>query len=343
MDREPQDQHQSARKGIGIDTYPLRQASSVKRNGIFPRNKTRSGCRKVLHIGGIRPLFDGWIGSAAEAMSRRRPSLVMTTIGSAAVSIVGMAQGVHATNNLPETRPQILSAYYGLNELPVAANALCGTMAAGQDGLPVVFSTQLNGDTVSPEAFVVETADGDVVTPVCATLRPATEPLERGTVLLAGPFGTPEAQPRGVAVVGGLEDTEGNSLVGLRLDYITPLEAGPSLVLAERFDPDVRGLEGECPGGTAQVVQLTWEGGVSGPHGAALGNPQLNAITITLANGEHVTPVALGDDDPDNYVLACVDAESVAVSVSIRAGFFHDPGDDANPQTSIGIAHSERN
>ena len=38
----------------------------------------------------------------------------------------------------------------------------------------------------------------------------------------------------------------------------------PALALVERFDPGTAGFEGECPAG-AQIVQLTWEGGVSGP------------------------------------------------------------------------------
>jgi len=237
--------------------------------------------------------------------------------------------------------PRILSAYYGLDELPAPANALCGSNVAGQDGLPVAFSVQLNADTVLPEAFAVETASGDLVTPVCATLRPAVEPLELRTVLLVGTFGTPDAQPRAVVVVGGLEDVDGQSLSGLRLDTVTPLEAGPLIVLAERFDADAEGLAGECPTGTTQIVQLTWEGGVSGPDGAALGEPQRLAVSILLENGESVTPIALGDDDPDNYVLACIDAASRARSVTVEAGFFHDPGDDPNPVTSIQIVPGE--
>jgi hypothetical protein len=203
--------------------------------------------------------------------------------------------------------------------------------------MPITFSVQLDGDTVSPEAFAVETATGERVTPRCATLRPATERLERRTVLLAGPFGTPEAPPRAVEVVGPLEAVGEGSLRGLRTEQITPLEAGPSLLLAERFDPGTPGLTGECPRGTSQVVQLTFEGGVTGPDGAALGEPQRTAVVITLENGTTVNPAALADDDPDNFVLACLDTTSPATSVTVRAGHFHDPGDDANPDTQAAV------
>ena len=42
----------------------------------------------------------------------------------------------------------ILSAYHGLDELPFLANLLCGFNVAGDDGMPVVFSTQLQADSV---------------------------------------------------------------------------------------------------------------------------------------------------------------------------------------------------
>jgi hypothetical protein len=215
---------------------------------------------------------------------------------------------------------------------------LCRSRAAiGQDGMPVTFSVRLDDATVTPEAFVVETASGEAVTPVCATLRPADEPLELRTVLLAGPFGTPETPPRAVRVVGPVRDTGGNSIQGLHTTTIAPLEAGPSLVLAERFEPTTPGLAGECPPATQQVVQLTWEGGVTGPDGADLGDAQRAAVSVTLEDGRTVTPVALADDDPDNFVHACLDVATPARSVAVRAGHFHDPGDDANPATQIEV------
>lgn len=232
----------------------------------------------------------------------------------------------------------ILSAYYGLDMLPETANLLCGgTDVEGEDGMPLVFAAKINQDTLAPEAFAVETATGERVTPVCATVAPAIEALELRSVLLVGMFGAPDAQPRAVEVVGPLEDVDGVSLLGERIEQITSLESGPSLVVAETFAPDTEGLEGECPEGTTQVVQLTWQGGVTGPDGAPLGEPQRLGVTVELESGERVTPIALADDDPDNYVHACLDVAGIPVSVTVAGGLFHDPGDDANPPTQIEV------
>lgn len=246
---------------------------------------------------------------------------------------LGFSLLVYAQGKAPGTR--ILSAYHGLDELPGRANFLCQMQVAGEDGMPVTFSAQISDESLTPNAFAVETSSGNSVTPLCATLRPAIEPLEQRTVLLVGSFGTAEAPPVSVEVVQQLEDIDGNSLVGLRIDTITDLASGPSLVFAERFSPATPGLENECPDQTAQAVLLTWEGGVTGPQNADLDMPQRAGMSILLENGEQVNPIHLGDDDPDNHVIACLAESSPAVSVQVEAGLFHDPGDDPNPETSI--------
>ena len=232
--------------------------------------------------------------------------------------------------------PRILEFYYGLDRLPPAAGLLC-TGAAGQDGAPVTFSVQLDGDSVAPSDFIVETATGERVTPECATLRPAVEALELRTVLLIGTFGTADSQPRAVEVVGVLQELNGAEFGGLRFEDVTPLEAGPDLVLAERYLPDNPGIGGECPSDSAQVVQLVWGGGVSGPARTALGEPQRLGVSIRLEDGTVVQPTALVDDDPDNFVIACLDASSPAVEASVAPGLFHDPRDDANPATTVTV------
>jgi hypothetical protein len=60
-------------------------------------------------------------------------------------------------------------------------------------------------------------------------------------------------------------------------------------------------------------------------------------MSILLENGDRVHPLSLVDDDPDNHVIACIAETSPAVSVSVKAGFFHDPGDDANPETNTDV------
>ena len=231
----------------------------------------------------------------------------------------------------------ILSAYHGLDQLPMAASLLCGINVAGDDGMPVVFSTQLQVDSVLPESFLVIRSDGERVVPNCATLNPAMEPLEKRTVLLTGDFGTFGETPLRVEVTGPLLTIDGESLLGVSTEDITPLEDGPRIVLAERFAPDTNGLSGECPDQTAQVVQLTWQGGVTGPDNAALGEDQRLGTMVLLDDGATVNPIALVDDDPDNHVLACLAEYSPAQLVSVHAGLFYDPGNIANPATQAEV------
>jgi len=233
---------------------------------------------------------------------------------------------------------RIMSAYHGLDPIPAQATRLCGMApVSDQDGMPVTFSVQIDSASISAAAFAVKISSGEIVTPVCATLRPAFESLERRTVLLIGPFSPEDSLPVSVEIVEQLEDVDGNSLVGLSIDKVTSLAAGPSLVFAERFAPTTPGLEGECPEEAAQAVMLTWEGGVTGPQGSDLAEAQRTAISILLENSNRVTPLSLGDDDPDNHVIACLTETSPALSVKIEAGFFHDPGDDANPETNADV------
>jgi hypothetical protein len=259
---------------------------------------------------------------------------LLTAITLLCFSIVAIAQESAGS----ESEARILSVYHGLDPLPPRATILCGLPpAGGMDGMPVTFSVQINSASVSAFSFAVETSAGEFITPLCATLRPAIEPLELRTVLLIGSFSAEDSLPIGVEIVEQLEDTQGNSLVGLRSEKVTALAAGPSLVFAERFAPGTSGLEGECLEETAQAVLLTWEGGVTGPQGADLAEAQRTAMSVLLENGDRVLPLSLGDDDPDNHVIACLAEFSPAVSVSVVAGFFHDPGDDANPATTINV------
>jgi len=293
---------------------------------------------------------DGWeianAESHAEIMEMRAlaSSLNATNAESHAeiMEMRALASSLNATiaslQSAGLSNASILSAYHGLDQLPAVASVLCGFNVAGDDGMPVVFSTQLQVDSVVPESFMVIRSDGERVVPNCATLHPADEPLEKRTVLLTGDFGTYGESPLRVEVTGPLLTFDGEPLQGLSTEDITPLEDGPRVVLAERFAPDTNGLAGECPNGTAQVVQLTWEGGVTGPANAALGEDQRLGTWVLLEDGAMVNPLALVDDDPDNHVLACLAEDSPAQWVVVHAGLFHDPGDIANPATHAEVA-----
>ena len=272
---------------------------------------------------------DGWEIANAESHAE---IMEMRALASSLNATIASLQSADLSN------ASILSAYHGLDQLPAVASVLCGFNVAGDDGMPVVFSTQLQVDSVVPESFLVIRSDGESVVPNCATLHPADEPLEQRTVLLTGDFGTFGETPLRVEVTGSLLTFDGESLLGLSTEDITPLEDGPRVVLAERFAPDTNGLAGECPNGTAQIVQLTWEGGVTGPANAALGEDQRLGTWVLLEDGATVNPLALVDDDPDNHVLACLAEDSRAQWVVVHAGLFHDPGDIANPATHAEVA-----
>ena len=147
------------------------------------------------------------------------------------------------------------------------ASLLCPE-AVGKDGMPVTFSRRVASTNPPASAFLVTTRSGATHVPLCATLRPATDPSERHTVLLLGQLGDdPGDPPVRLDVVGSVPFASGGDARGLS-HPVTPLSAGPSLLIALRYAPaDLQGST--CPAGqTKQILQTTWSGGVSAPGGA---------------------------------------------------------------------------
>jgi hypothetical protein len=250
--------------------------------------------------------------------------------------------------------PALLSAYFGLDDaLPLATNAICRG-GAGQDGMPVVFAAEVDAASVQPEDFAVATASGAVRAPICATLQPAVDPGERRTVLLIGEFGdAADDPPARVEVVGDIRAAEGSGR-----DFrgasagVTPLAAGPTLVLAEPVPPEQWRLgqpagrqRGDgCPAeGTEQAVRATWAGGVTDAAGNDPDPAVRRLYEVTLRGpdgGERVVaPFAVADlGDGDNNHLLCLDAPGEPTSVSFPAGHLYDPNRDAaNPDTRVAI------
>ena len=242
-----------------------------------------------------------------------------------------------------------LSAFFGLdNGLPVGANRICQG-AAGQDGMPVVLSQTVDAGTVQPEDFRIVTRSGVEHTPICSTLGPARDPGELRTVLLIGEFGdAADDPPMKVLVVG---DLFSDGVTGERVNFrgtqtqVTPLDAGPSLVLAEVVPEDGWSTEGRgsrCPDGVLQVVRATWAGGVRLPNGGELGDAErlLYRVTVERPDGssDEIAPAALADlGDGDNNHHLCLDTSAPAVSVSFPAGHLVDPNQDLNPDTRVAV------
>ncbi len=243
----------------------------------------------------------------------------------------GLATMTPPATALDREPPQLLNAFFGLDDaLPSLSRVLCRT-GPGRDGMPVTFSRRVI--SVDPSDFVVVTRSGVRKTPECATLRPADGALERHTVLLIGDLGGAQDPPVRVEVVGDVVLEAGGQGRGLEVN-VTPLEAGPTLVLAIAYEAGT--VESDCPTGTRQVVQVTWAGGIQ-PKDGATQEDHRTMYRVVTGEGE-VTPFALGDiDDNDNYVHLCLGTLAYASEVNAQAGVLVDPRGDVNPSTSAPV------
>jgi len=243
---------------------------------------------------------------------------------------------------------RLVSAFFGLdNDLPFGANRLCFG-ASGKDGMPVVFSHTLDPDTLQAEDFEVVTQSGDVRTPECVTLRPAQDPGELRTALLIGEFGdSPDNPPVSVKVVGDLlsDGAPPVNFNGTRTN-VTPLAAGPSMVLAEPVPESEwtrKTSSTSCPKGIKQVIRVTWDGGIRRPDGDEPGEAERKLYRVTVkrpdGSSDEISPVALAElEDRDNNHFLCLDTTDPATAVSFPAGNLVDPNGDLNPDTDIAVS-----
>ncbi|MEM7134326.1 MAG: hypothetical protein AAF702_49100 [Chloroflexota bacterium] len=224
--------------------------------------------------------------------------------------------------------------------------------------MPVIFSTEIDPETMQAGDFQVTTASGAIGSLVCVTLRPATNEGELRTVLLVGDYGSADGDPPvRVEIVGNISSIDQTlNFKGAQVD-VTPLKPGPSLIFAEvvpdegwhlgRESDGSGGSSSGCPTeGVEQIVRITWAGGVTLENGDELGDKpsdaerQLYTVTVQAADGStrDVSPFALGDlEDGDNNHELCLDTDERPLSVSFPAGIFTDPNDDLNPATSVQV------
>ena len=245
------------------------------------------------------------------------------------------------------TKPGLLSAFFGLNnslEIQIRTSVVCG-LWHGADGMPVIFSHEVDPDTLDPKDFKVTRKSGKVGRVDCVTLRPADDLGELRTALLIGEYGSKDDQPAKVEIIGSIMSLDGAlDLKGAQADVI-PLEAGPTLVLAENLPPSewTLGGEGECPAeGVKSVVRAVWAGGVTKPGGDEIDEKErdLYQVAMLQADGSEVmaTPIAIGDlGDSDNNHDLCIGVEGEPVRVIFPAGALTDPREDLNPDTGITV------
>ena len=261
---------------------------------------------------------------------------------------------VTANRDRQGQQAQLISAFYGLDDaLGKGSNQVICKGATGTDGMPVIFSHEIDVTTMQAGDFKVTTASGAVGEILCVTLAPADDPSELRTVLLAGAYGDIDDQPVKVEITGNLLSIDRTVNFKNTSVEVTPLEAGPTMVWAEVVPEDEWGLGQEaspipwgggngCPLGTKQVVRTTWAGGVTKPGGDAADDAEgsLYKVTVLLEDSTtiEVAPFALADlGDGDNNHELCLDVMGTPQSIYFPAGYLTDPREDLNPETMITI------
>ena len=259
---------------------------------------------------------------------------------------------VTATVDAQGREARVLSAYFGIDDglpSPIADRVICDG-AAGGDGMPVIFSHEIDVQTVEPGDFRVVQQSGAIGEVTCLTMAPADGPGELRTVLLAGQFGDPDDPPTSVEIAGQiLSQDQSITFKGARV-AVTPLEEGPGLVFAQVLHEASWNLGQKatsipfgggsgCPMGTKQIVMVTWGGGITKPSGDPADAQEGALYQITLAGSDAiVSPSALADTgDGDNNHKLCLDKMHPVSEVHFPAGHVTDPRDDLNPATSVSI------
>jgi hypothetical protein len=259
---------------------------------------------------------------------------------------------LYLSDSIPEidkTREaKILTAFFGLdNGLTKRAN-LIYKKAYGKDGMPLVFSHELDPNTLEGADFAVTTKNGKVFIVEAASFLPANEEFELRTVLLIGEYGNhPDNPPVSVEVVGDLMARTGQNFKGQSIKVI-PLEEGPILSYAEYFIIDEKypyikkGKGCDCPKeGTKMVVKVVWAGGVRAINGKELGDNELKDFVVTIVNGPDttkVTPFKLADlGDSENNIDLCLKQAGIPILVQVNENIAIDPNKDKNPRTEIKV------
>ena len=259
---------------------------------------------------------------------------------------------------VPDSGVMLLAAFVGAdNAFPPLANRRSCEGAAGGDGMPLVFSHQLDISTLQPGDFRITRADGSTGSLVCVTPMPALDEGELRTILLIGEYGSAENQPVQVDIVGNLLSIDGSLNFRNSSSTVIALEEGPSLIYAEVVPESQWDLGKEqstglrfgapgdgCPEGTQQVVRVVWTGGITKPGGDEIDDVERLAYRVFVEDdaGElkSIEPFAVADlRDSDNNHELCLDTTAKPLRVEFPAGLMTDPIEDLNPATSIDVTH----
>lgn len=243
---------------------------------------------------------------------------------------------------------RMLSAFFGLDDALPQLARLIWRGAPGKDGMPIVFSHEIDPETLDASDFQIRTKQGDIRSVEYVSYRPAVEKFELRTILLIGHYGEyPDNEPVEVEIVGELKSRDGQSLKGQKI-AVTPLAEGPSISYAEYFKIDdkypyvEKGNGCDCPKATTTtVVRTVWSGGVRSKKGKELGDAELNNFHIKLVQQNdtiEVNPFQIADiDDNENNVDLCIKEAGVPIAVRADKNIAIDPRDDLNAETEMEI------
>lgn len=259
-----------------------------------------------------------------------------------------MAPPIQLSTTIPEISRQrparVLSSFFGLDNALPPNSAGLWAQAPGKDGMPVVFTHEIDPSTLSANVFRITTRNDSTFTAAFVTLNPANEEFELRTVLLIGEYGNvPRNPPVRLQIVGDLKTCDGQNLKGSTID-ITPLEQGPTVVYAEYFILDsaypfvASGRGCDCTKErTTTVVRAVWSGGVRALSGEELGDRERLKFRVYLQRGADtivVQPFRLADlNDNDNNIDLCISEQGRPLWLEVEAHTAIDPRDDKNPLT----------
>ena len=278
--------------------------------------------------------------------------------------VVGCAGNLRLSNSEPNDTTNVpvgaknsgdaalLSAFFGLDDaVPLPARILICRGSSGSDGMPVIFSTEIDLESLQAGDFRVVLEDGRSGQIACVTPAPATDNGEFRTILLIGDFGSADNQPARVEIQGNILSKDHRFNFRGRQVQVTRLEEGPRLMLAEVVPPDewelgksasilpFTGGDG-CPESTRQVIRVVWDGGITKPGGDEIDDVERRAYRVFVSSDgdilQEISPIAVRDlGDGDNNHKLCLDSEARVVRVEFPAGLLTDPREDLNPATVV--------
>ena len=174
---------------------------------------------------------------------------------------------IQLSKSIPEIdkkrEAKVLTAFFGLdNDLPWTSIGI-SWKAPNKDGMPLVFSQEIDPNTLDLLDFLIISSNGTKYIPDVATLAPANEQFELRTVLLIGNYGDyPNNEPMQLEITGELLSRSGQNYKGQKVG-VTALEKGPFLSYSEYFKIDddypytSEGQGCDCPKDKTKLVVRT--------------------------------------------------------------------------------------